>query len=346
MAIVMVPIALNLKAAQQSCDGTYGVSPQTELGGVVRSCLLPTPAGSESESCSQIWQLQIHETARIALNTMNECGESGNESSTARHILAVGDSAGSQTPKDDGNQIINNLDDDDDNDERIRDSRIASDDGKYHQHEKIPQDDEQPTSGVINWECAGGVEVLVPIQARRKQGANRMDNEKRQRQTSPSIERKHRHWSAAIRDADVTHRSTSSPQISSSKLITPYTPTIIPSSIFLDYLWMSRSMHESLVTRPASCIASVVPTLLLRPMLCPHTKATEERDPSSSKGRDTEIPTFGVEANEELVLGWESRPANLPWCSLTVTAYLFILPLQVVVVEEASRGVRDKVCEV
>ncbi|KAF8261837.1 hypothetical protein EI94DRAFT_1745077 [Lactarius quietus] len=125
--------------------------------------------------------------------------------------------------------------------------------------------------------------------------------------------------------------------ISSSKLITPYTSTIIPSSAYLSDPLNAYAHHGmpkpfvhlfgppldvALDARITGNEARFVrsgcrPNAVLRPMLCPRTKATtEELDPSSSKCRDSEMLTFGVfalrdiKANEEVVLGWEWDDGN------------------------------------
>jgi hypothetical protein len=124
--------------------------------------------------------------------------------------------------------------------------------------------------------------------------------------------------------------------ISSSKFITPYTSTIIPSSAYLSDPLNAYAHHGmpkpfvhlfgppldvALDARITGNEARFVrsgcrPNAVLRPMICPRTKATHERDPSSSKCRDSETLTFGVfalrdiKANEEVVLGWEWDDGN------------------------------------
>ena len=124
--------------------------------------------------------------------------------------------------------------------------------------------------------------------------------------------------------------------IPSSKLITPYTSTIIPSSAYLSDPLNAYAHHGmpkpfvhlfgppldvALDARITGNEARFVrsgcrPNAVLRPMICPRTKTTEERDPSSSKCRDSDMLTFGVfalrdiKANEEVVLGWEWDDGN------------------------------------
>ena len=125
--------------------------------------------------------------------------------------------------------------------------------------------------------------------------------------------------------------------ISSSNLITPYTSTIIPSSAYLSDPLNAYAHHGmpkpfvhlfgppldvALDARITGNEARFVrsgcrPNAVLRPMICPRTKAPEESDPSSStKSRDSEMLTFGVfalrdiKANEEVVLGWEWDDGN------------------------------------
>ncbi|KAN0129448.1 hypothetical protein V8E53_012780 [Lactarius tabidus] len=121
--------------------------------------------------------------------------------------------------------------------------------------------------------------------------------------------------------------------ISSSKLITPYTSTIIPSSAYLSDPLNAYAHHGmpkpfvhlfgppldvALDARITGNEARFVrsgcrPNAVLRPMIC---KTTEEQDPSSSKTRDSDMLTFGVfalrdiKANEEVVLGWEWDDGN------------------------------------
>ena len=124
--------------------------------------------------------------------------------------------------------------------------------------------------------------------------------------------------------------------ISSSKFITPYTSTIIPSSAYLSDPLNAYAHHGmpkpfvhlfgppldvALDARITGNEARFVrsgcrPNAVLRPMICPRAKATDQCDPSSSKCRDSETLTFGVfalrdiKANEEVVLGWEWDDGN------------------------------------
>ncbi|KAH8989042.1 hypothetical protein EDB86DRAFT_2008934 [Lactarius hatsudake] len=124
--------------------------------------------------------------------------------------------------------------------------------------------------------------------------------------------------------------------ILSSKLITPFTSTIIPSSAYLSDPLNAYAHHGmpkpfvhlfgppldvALDARITGNEARFVrsgcrPNAVLRPMICSPTKGTDQRDPSSSKCRDSETLTFGVfalrdiKANEEVVLGWEWDDGN------------------------------------
>ncbi|KAH9966324.1 hypothetical protein BGW80DRAFT_733576 [Lactifluus volemus] len=138
--------------------------------------------------------------------------------------------------------------------------------------------------------------------------------------------------------------------IPSSKFITPYTSTIIPSSAYLSDPLNAYAHHgmpkpfvhlfgppldialDSRITgNEARFVRSGCrPNAVLRPMICPHSKGNNERDQPSKFG-DSEMLTFGVfalrdiKANEEVVLGWEWDDGNavhhLP--ALIETPHLF-----------------------
>ncbi|KAI0248958.1 hypothetical protein BJV78DRAFT_1363231 [Lactifluus subvellereus] len=138
--------------------------------------------------------------------------------------------------------------------------------------------------------------------------------------------------------------------IPSSKFITPYTSTIIPSSAYLSDPLNAYAHHGmpkpfvhlfgppldvALDARITGNEARFVrsgcrPNAVLRPMICPRAKGNDERG-QSSKSADSEMLTFGVfalrdiKANEEVVLGWEWDDGNtvhhLP--ALIETPHLF-----------------------
>ena len=138
--------------------------------------------------------------------------------------------------------------------------------------------------------------------------------------------------------------------IPSSKFITPYTSTIIPSSAYLSDPLNAYAHHGmpkpfvhlfgppldvALDARITGSEARFVrsgcrPNAVLRPMICPRAKGNEENG-ASSKCNDPETLTFGVfalreiKANEEVILGWEWDDGNavhhLP--ALIETPHLF-----------------------
>jgi hypothetical protein len=123
--------------------------------------------------------------------------------------------------------------------------------------------------------------------------------------------------------------------IPSSKFITPYTSTIIPSSAYLSdplnayahhgmpkpfvHLFgppLDLALDARITGNEARFLRSGCrPNAVLRPMICPRAKKNDEHG-SSSKGGDSEMLTFGVfalrdiKANEEVVLGWEWDDGN------------------------------------
>jgi hypothetical protein len=140
--------------------------------------------------------------------------------------------------------------------------------------------------------------------------------------------------------------------IPSSKLITPYTSTIIPSSAYLSDPLNAYAHHGmpkpfvhlfgppldvALDARITGNEARFVrsgcrPNAVLRPVICPRAKRTDEHGPSPTpKSSDPETLTFGVfalrdiKANEEVILGWEWDDGNavhhLP--ALIETPHLF-----------------------
>jgi uncharacterized protein len=138
--------------------------------------------------------------------------------------------------------------------------------------------------------------------------------------------------------------------IPSSKFITPYTSTIVPSSTYLSDPLNAYAHHgmpkpfvhlfgppldialDSRITgNEARFVRSGCrPNAVLRPMICPRSKGNDERG-ASSKCNDPEALTFGVfalrdiKADEEVVLGWEWDDGNavhhLP--ALIETPHLF-----------------------
>ena len=138
--------------------------------------------------------------------------------------------------------------------------------------------------------------------------------------------------------------------IPSSKFITPYTSTIIPSSAYLSDPLNAYAHHGmpkpfvhlfgppldvALDARITGNEARFVrsgcrPNAVLRPVICPRAKGSDEHDPSSKRS-DSETLTFAVFAlrdikpNEEVVLGWEWDDGNavhhLP--ALIETPHLF-----------------------
>ncbi|KAI0262820.1 hypothetical protein BC834DRAFT_971881 [Gloeopeniophorella convolvens] len=139
--------------------------------------------------------------------------------------------------------------------------------------------------------------------------------------------------------------------VSSSKFITPYTSTIIPSSAYLSDPLNAYAHHGmpkpfvhlfgppldvALDARITGNQARFVrsgcrPNAVLRPMVCPRAKENSERNDPPQCDRDREMLTFGVfalrdiKANEEVVLGWEWDDGNavhhLP--ALIETPHLF-----------------------
>ncbi|KAH9030390.1 hypothetical protein EDB84DRAFT_1562568 [Lactarius hengduanensis] len=127
------------------------------------------------------------------------------------------------------------------------------------------------------------------------------------------------------------NRSRAAQPIPSSKFITPFASTIIPSSSYFSDPLNAYAHHGmpkpfvhlfgppldvALDARITGDEARFVrsgcrPNAVLRPTICSPTKGTDQRDPLSSKCRDSETLTFGVfalrdvKANEEVVLGWE-----------------------------------------
>ncbi len=138
--------------------------------------------------------------------------------------------------------------------------------------------------------------------------------------------------------------------IPSSKFITPYTSTIIPSSAYLSdplnayahhgmpkpfvHLFgppLDVALDARITGNEARFLRSGCrPNAVLRPVICPRAKGNDDHA-SSSKGGDSEMLTFGVfalrdiKANEEVVLGWEWDDGNaihhLP--ALIETPHLF-----------------------
>ena len=138
--------------------------------------------------------------------------------------------------------------------------------------------------------------------------------------------------------------------IPSSKFITPYTSTIIPSSAYLSdplnayahhgmpkpfvHLFgppLDVALDARITGNEARFLRSGCrPNAVLRPLICPRAKGNDEHSPTS-KGSDSEMLTFGVfalrdiKANEEVVLGWEWDDGNavhhLP--ALIETPHLF-----------------------
>ena len=123
--------------------------------------------------------------------------------------------------------------------------------------------------------------------------------------------------------------------IPSSKFITPYTSTVIPSSAYLSDPLNAYAHHGmpkpfvhlfgppldvALDARITGNEARFVrsgcrPNAVLRPVICPHAKGDDGH--GSSKPSDSEVLTFGVfalrdiKANEEVVLGWEWDDGNV-----------------------------------
>jgi len=138
--------------------------------------------------------------------------------------------------------------------------------------------------------------------------------------------------------------------IPSSKFITPYTSTVIPSSTYLSdplnayahhgmpkpfvHLFgppLDIALDARITGNEARFLRSGCrPNAVLRPMICPRSKGNDERG-ASSKCNDPEALTFGVfalrdiKADEEVVLGWEWDDGNavhhLP--ALIETPHLF-----------------------
>jgi uncharacterized protein len=123
--------------------------------------------------------------------------------------------------------------------------------------------------------------------------------------------------------------------IPSSKFITPYTSTIIPSSAYLSDPLNAYAHHGmpkpfvhlfgppldvALDARITGNEARFVrsgcrPNAVLRPMICPRARGNDDRGQSSKSG-DSEMLSFGVfalrdiKANEEVVLSWEWDDGN------------------------------------
>ncbi|TFY78413.1 hypothetical protein EWM64_g5601 [Hericium alpestre] len=140
--------------------------------------------------------------------------------------------------------------------------------------------------------------------------------------------------------------------VPTSKLITPYTSTIIPSSAYLadplnayaHYGMPKPFVHlfgppldVALDSRITGNEARFVrngckPNAVLRPVICPSAKeAQSERRPKEGADHDDDTLAFGVfalrdlKANEEIVLGWEWDDGNAVHClpALLETPHLF-----------------------